>query len=165
MERKKKITYLDTYNNDGLIYEDYKEWCEANDCEPLGEDGEDFYNWLHEETYMNVECFFENLKYSKDNDRRCVVSGRLGLWHGRPTIEPVMCEDLEEAIKKCCDRCDDVEVVLENGVVKVEGLHHDGRNYFEIRPLTMRGAQKMLDGEEICVGNHWHTSKYGKYLY
>lgn len=163
--KNRKITYLDTYNNDGLTYEDYKEWCEVNDCEPLGEDGEDFYNWLHEETNMNVECFFENLKYSKDNDRRCVISGRLGLWHGRPTIEPVMCEDLEEAIRKCWGRCDDVEVVLENGVIYVNAMHHDGTNCFEIRPLTARGAQKMLDGEDICPGNHWHTSKYGKYLY
>lgn len=163
--KNRKITYLDTYNNDGLTYEDYKEWCEVNDCEPLGEDGEDFYNWLHEETNMNVECFFENLKYSKDNDRRCVVSGRLGLWHGTPTIVPVMCENLDEAIRKCSESADDIVVELDNGVVKVEGLHHDGTNCFEIRPLTARGAQKMLDGEEICVGNHWHTSKYGKYLY
>lgn len=163
---KNKITYLDTYNNDGLTYEDYKEWCEEMEREPCGEDSEDFYNWLHEETDLDAECFFSNLRYAKGMvQNRCVISGRLGLWNGRPTIEPVMCEDLEEAIRKCWGGCQDAIVELENGVVKVEGLHHDGRNYFEIRPLTARGAQKMLDGEDICPGNHWHTSKYGKYLY
>lgn len=30
--KNRKITYLDTYNNDGLTYEDYKEWCEVNGC-------------------------------------------------------------------------------------------------------------------------------------
>lgn len=163
---KNKITYLDTYNDDGLTYEDYKEWCEEMEREPCGEDSGDYYDWLRDEVDINIECFFSNLRYEKGKvQNRCVISGRLGLWNGRPTIEPVMCEDLEEAIRKCWGDCCDVIVELENGVVKVEGLHHDGRNYFEIRPLTARGAQKMLDGEEICVGNHWHTSKYGKYLY
>lgn len=162
----KKITYLDTYNNDGLTYEDYKEWCKEMEREPCEEDSGDYYAWLRDEVDINIECFFSNLRYAKGvAQNRCVVSGRLGLWHGRPTIEPVMCEDLEEAIRKCWGRCDDVEVVLENGVIYVNAMHHDGTNCFEIRPLTARGAQKMLDGEEICVGNHWHTSKYGEYLY
>lgn len=164
--KNRKITYLDTYNNDGLTYEDYKEWCEEMEREPCGEDSGDYYAWLRNEVDINIECFFDNLKYAKGIvQNRCVISGQLGLWHGRPTIVPVMCENLDEAIRKCSENADDIVVKLDNGVVKVDGMHHDGTNHFEIRPLTMRGAQKMLYGEDIYPGNHWHTSKYGKYLY
>lgn len=47
----------------------------------------------------------------------------------------------------------------------VRTMHDDGRNCFEIRPLTERGAERMEEGEEICVGNHWHTGKYPEYLF
>ena len=61
--------------------------------------------------------------------------------------------------------CDAVQVTSKGGVVYVVAMHHDGRNCFEIRPLTERGIEKMREGEDICVGNHWHTSKFPKYLY
>lgn len=146
-KNEREITWLDTYCEGGYSYEDYKQWCEDN------------------EVGADVECLFENLKYSDCGKIPVVISGRLGLWWGRPTIEEVMCDSLGEAVKKCWGDCDAVQVTSKGGVVYVVAMHHDGRNCFEIRPLTERGIEKMREGEDICMGNHWHTSKFPKYLY
>lgn len=141
----KRITYLDTYNYNGLTYEDYCEWCrEEMDDEPADENSGAYWDWLAQERDVDTECFFINLKYSKENVRTCVINGKLGLWDGRHTIEPVECDTLEDAIRKCWSSCIDVEVYLEDGVVYVNAMHHDGTNCFEITPI---------DG------------KYSKYLY
>lgn len=162
---EREITWLDTYCEGGYSYEDYKQWCEDNEVGADVEGSEDYWRWISEQLTDDVECFFENLKYSDSDKIPVVISGRLGLWWGGPTIENEMCDSLSEAVKKCWGDCDAVQVTTKGGVVYVVSLHHDGRNCFEIRPLTERGAEKMREGEDICVGNHWHTSKFPKYLY
>lgn len=165
MKKYKPITYLDTYCEGGYSYKDYVEDCEDNGIEPAEEDSNNYWSWIHMRVWGDVDDFFVNLRYTEWDKTPCVISGRLGLWWGEPVIENEMCDSLGEAIKKCWGSCDDIEVTLENGVVHVSAMHHDETNYFEIRPLTARGAEKMLEGEDICVGNHWHTFKFGKYLF
>lgn len=165
-KQERKITWLDTYCEGGYSYEDYKQWCEDNEVGADVEGSKDYWNWISEMIADDVECFFENLKYTKGIVQQpCVVSGRLGLWWGSPKIENTMFNSLSDAVRECWGECDAVEVTSENGVVYVVAMHHDGRNCFEIRPLTERGAERMEEGEEICVGNHWHTGKYPKYLF
>lgn len=165
MKKNERVTWLDTYCEGGYSYEDYKQWCEDNEVGADVEGSEGYWRWIGEMIADDVECFFENLKYSDSDKIPVVISGRLGLWWGRPTIEEVMCDSLGEAVKKCWGDCDAVQVTSKGGVVYVVAMHHDGSNCFEIRPLTQRGREKMRKGEEICVGNHWHTSKFPKYLF
>ena len=164
MKKNNEITYLDTFCEGGYCYQDYLEWCEENEVGADVEGGEDYWRWIEEMLADDVECFFTNMKYS-DCNGPCVVTGTLGLWWGHPTIEPEKFNSLAEAIHECWDGCDAVQVWGKNGVIYVKGMHHDGSNYFEIRPLTERGRERLENGEPITIGNHWHTSKYPKYLY
>lgn len=166
MKNNGRVTYLDTYCEGGYNYEDYKQWCADNDLEPDAEGSDHYWDWINMCLCFDVECFFDNLHYTTGAVQQpCVISGHLGLWWGEPQIENEMEANLGDAIYRCINGADAVEVYLYRGVVHVIGMHHDGRNYFEIRPLTDKGEMKMREGEDICVGNHWHTGKYPKYLY
>lgn len=165
-KKNESVVLLDTYGEGGWCYGDYVDDCICNKVEPADEGSNAYWMWVSDRINMDIDDFFDNLRYADGIVRSaCVVSGRLGLWWGNPNIEPKKFWTLEDAIRECWTGADDVEITLRNGVVEFVGMHHDGRNYFEIRPLTYRGAEKMDAGEEICVGNHWHTGKYPKYLW
>ena len=124
------ITYIDTYNHNGRTYDDYKEWCEDNEIEAQAEDSQEFYGWLSEEDNFDLEDFRDNLKYA--NLGPVSVSGRLGLWYGTRTIQTTKFDSLSDAINACFGDAWDVIVTLDKGILKVEALHHDGRNVFTI---------------------------------
>ena len=162
---KKEIHYLNTYCEGDYSYQDYINWCEEQEKEPAEEGSQQYWNWIGQMVQNDVDDFFDNLKYSDCAKQSCVISGTLGLWHGRPGIEPVMTDNLEKAIRRCWDGCQDITVTLRDGVVHVEAMHHDGTNHFAIRPLTQRGEDRIRNGESISVSNHWHTGKYPEYLF
>ncbi len=164
MKKNREITYLDTFCEGGHSYQDYLEWCDEYEVGADVEGGEDYWRWVHDEIAVDVEEFFTNLKFSESNGP-CVVSGRLDMWWGHPAIEPKKFNSLTDAVRACWDDADAVQVWTKNGVVFVKAMHHDGTNYFEIRPLTDRGVWMMNNGERVCLGNHWHTGKYPEYLY
>ena len=107
---------IDTYNNNGWSYSDYKAEMEENDLFPGDENSNSFYSWLSERINMDIEDFWDNL----------------GLWWGRPEIQSTRFRNLAEAIHKCVDGAQDMVVTLEKGILTVEGLHHDGTNCFTI---------------------------------
>lgn len=155
-----KIVYLDTYCEGGRTYEDYLENCEINGFTPCGEDSEDYWDWIREEIESDYEELFDNLKYAKINNNPCFVSGSVGRWDGRHTIVGKIFDNLSDAIKNCFYGGDDFEVYLEDGVVYVKALHHDGTNCFEIHILNEKGQDtNELDIDETCFGS------YPKYLY
>ena len=125
------MTILDTYNYNGLTYEDYLEFCEINEIEPEGEDSRDFYEWLGHENDIAWEDLEANLSYSKVSGP-VSVCGHLGLWWGNPTIQPEKFDNLWDAIMACARDAWDVIITLDKGVLKVQALHHDGRNVFTI---------------------------------
>lgn len=172
MKKGNRITYLDTYGDNVYNYADFVEYCEEQNCDVPkdslnipAEDSWEYREWVWNQVEDDIDCFFMNLKYSDWAHTPVVVSGNLGLWWGKPTIKDTMFDSLDDAIRECWKSCDYVQLILENGVLYFVGLHHDGRNCFEIRPLTERGADKMRDGEEINMASHWHCGKFGEYLY
>lgn len=129
------ITYIDTYNNNGQTYSDYLEYCKENDLQPAPENSDIYFYWLNETTGFYTDDFFTNLEYTRFNDEIITIMGSCGTWRGRRDIQPVKCNGLTEAIKKCWGSCDDLKVTLNKGVLEVAALHHDGTNYFKlIRP-------------------------------
>ena len=71
-----------------IDYDVYIEHCEINDLTPQGEDSEDFYRvneWYRSADWENL---LTDLRYSKVNNYKWVVSGTLGLWNGRHEIVP-----------------------------------------------------------------------------
>lgn len=135
------LIYLNTFNNGGYTYEDFVEYVKdenwdmsEDELDIPSEDSEEYHEWLHTVVEDDIDCFFTNLKYSMGvvHDP-CVITGTLGLWDGRHTIFPTECNELAEAIRKCCENCNEFQVSIEDGVVYVEASHHDGVNKFEIR--------------------------------
>lgn len=89
--------------------------------------------------YIEVEEFFENIKYSSLKDEKVVILGTLGLWNGRHEIEPCVCSDIEKAINKCIGKADDFCIKQEKGYIFVDAYHHDGTNNFIIKLLNDKG--------------------------
>ena len=125
------ITYIDTLSDNGLTYEDYKEFCEVNGIEPRGNGGSHYLNWLAEENTTIFDDFLENMKYSKFAGH-VSVCGRVGRWNGTFSIEPKNFDTFEDAIMACVQDCGEVSITLDKGVLTVKSYHHDGVNVFTI---------------------------------
>lgn len=150
-------------------YIEYKEYCEANECEPQSEDSQDYWDYVSERCAMEYYDFITNMENSAQANKPCLLTGSCGLWNGSHEIIPHKFGDALSAIKKAYGSCDDLIVKQEDGVIKVEALHHDGSNYFEIHPLTEYG-EKILkddyDGQPIsCEMIDAMVGKYDGYLF
>lgn len=64
-----------------------------------------------------------------------IISGELGLWNGRPRIDNVLCDNIENALSKCLNKMDDFVVSYDNWGVYVRAMHHDGTNSFTLSPI------------------------------
>lgn len=168
MAKKINVVYFDNFDFD---FDEYKEWfmenCDIEDEDDVSDD--DVYEYINDCLRNDFDDFFANLEYSKNNDKYCVITGRLGLWNGRPQIEPCVCEDVESAIKKCIDKCDYCIIKQVNGHLEVIGIHHDGRNTFEINLLNDKGVDAYYRiregwGRANLADRHYHKS-LGDYLF
>lgn len=149
---------IDTYNNGGLEYRDYLDFCEVNEIEPAAEDSNDYYEWLGEESQRFWEDFIDNLSYGKCT-YPLLITGSLGLWTGSHDIEPVLVESedyhqngnyyskpsMKTAILKCLGSCDDIKITYNDGIIEVDAMHHDGTNSFYIKKLTDVGYEAALE--------------------
>ena len=159
----KKVIY--TTDIDNYKYEDYLEYCEANEIEPCSEDSQSYWDWVSEMISMDVEDAYSNIDCKQDVNTMVVITGTLGLWYGNPEIDPVFVESESEyhhatkqrsyssalrlAIQKCAEGMDNVECYLndETGCVEVIGHHHDGTNHFHIHKLSEFGKNAKDDAE------------------
>lgn len=150
--------------DNGYTYKDYCEWCEENGYEPNTENSWAYLQWVADETENDYYNMLDNIKYSKNNGR-CIISGTLGLWWGRPTIKDVVCDSLVDAIKKC-NQNDYIEVYeTDEGYLEVHSIHHDGTNIFIIRPINKRGNGKSNEDIEESNNPLWYAGNYPKYIY
>ena len=125
-------------------YEDYCEYCEDNGIEPKGEDSDSYWDYVSDMRDIDLDCFKDNMEYSKFKGQPCMITGSLGLWHGNPTIVPVLCDDIMEAIEKCLNNnfAFEYDIVLNDGHIDVNIHHHDGTNCFEIHLLSKKGQRE-----------------------
>lgn len=168
---KKEVYNLVTTRCDQFEYSDYLEWCEMNDIEPDKEGSSAYWDWCAEEAQLNYDCDMDNLMYSEIKDRMFLIEGALGLWWGRPTIQPVLVEGIVPAIKRCIGRdINDIDAELntKDGVIYVRASHHDGTNIFTLKMLNKNGEKwienalnKWLEtrenGEDFELNNHYWT--------
>ena len=142
MAKKIDITLYDNLNYDFEDYKEYYQECyELTDEEMEEISDNDIWDFISDRLAMDWDDLFANLSYSKNADTPCVITGSLGLWYGRPSIEPLACEDIESAIRKCVNNMDYVIVKQVNGHIEVKGMHHDGTNNFEIHILNDKGIR------------------------
>lgn len=143
MERR-KIDYT-IFDSDYLYpYEDYVDNCIANEVQPADENSTDYWNYVHEMQMRDRDEFFDILKSDALNVP-CMITGKLGLWHGKPTIVPEVFDTIEDAVLKICKVRFDFNLLvrIENGHIVVEQSHHDGTNYFEIHLLSAKGLREV----------------------
>lgn len=148
MAKKIDITLFDNLNYNFEDYkESYQECNELTDEEMEEVSDNDIWDFIYDSLDMEWDDLFANLKYSENANKPCVITGTLGLWHGTPTIVPVPCDNIERAIRKCANDMDYVIVKQVNGHIEVTGVHHDGRNHFEIHILNEKGisAKNLID--------------------
>lgn len=152
-----------------LSYEEYVEDCKANNREPKEENSEDYWEAVNFYQELEWNDFQMNMKYSKFNDLPVVVSGTLGLWNGSPAIFPKRFDSVLSAIKSAVSGADDVDAEVVDGVIYVNGHHHDGTNRFEIHLLSAKGikaSEKWNDG--VYYGDdfkdYW-VKKFNNYLF
>ena len=155
-----KFTLLTSeIDTNAYTQEDYEEWCEMNELE-VG-DEYDFFEFCAEETQANFEADLGNIESCKEYNIPVVVEGTLGLWWGRPAIQPERYESVADAIHDCMERsdCHDVFAEYNDGVITLNCYHHDGCNCFTIRALSKKGeAKQFADYKE-------HDFKRLPYLY
>lgn len=159
--RKGTYTLVNSmFDQSDFYYEDYVEDCEVNGIKPKPKDSHAYYEWCRDTAYENYEADMDNIAHCKAYQLPVVITGSLGLWWGKPEIEPVVCDSVYEAVQKCIGN-DAVEVKVEwsDGVINVEAYHHDGCNCFTIKALSKKGEKK--------VGSDYkpHDFKQLPYLY
>lgn len=147
-------------------YEDYVMYCEMNEKTPQKENTEDYWEFVYNMREVDTIDFFNELKETNINNQYYwVISGTLGLWNGRKEIALAKCETLIDAIHKCSNSCDDVIIEKCGNKICVTGLHHDGRNYFEIRALSDLGNDRFNRLGKISLNNRENLIKLPKYLF
>ena len=79
-----------------------------------------------------------------------VIIGKLGLWNGPHKVIPTKCKSIIEAIYKCIEDMDEVEIYEDQyGNLKIDAYHHDGTNHFTIKKVTDKGY-RCLNFTKMC---------------
>jgi len=102
------------------------------------------YNDIDEEDlrdYNDTEWYYSfGEGASWKDDTPVVILGNLGLWNGPHQVIPYECKSILEAVHKCIEDMDEVEIYEDQyGNLKVDGYHHDGTNHFTIKRVTDKG--------------------------
>lgn len=126
---KGKAWLLDSHTD--LDYETYLEWCDDMEETPAPENSNEFYQWVGDEQEEIFECDKDNIKYSSTlKPYKALITGKLGLWWGSPTIMPEIHDNLLGAIMRCAE--DRLVAEYDENCVYVSASHHDGCNCFQI---------------------------------
>lgn len=118
----------------------YNDMAEVNDLPLKKEDDYEVFDYCQRlaEDYWN-----EKFQNGATNLQEVVVTGYFGAWNGPRQIVPCRCEDLEEAVSKCCNISGDWGATLffeeddegqEHLFITVS--HHDGTCRYELSLLA-----------------------------
>ena len=161
-------TYYDSTQYSLMDYEDYAKMCRDNDEEPFPESSQAYYDHISSLTDQDLDNFKDNLQYS-DYNLPCLMTGTLGLWNGHPDLCPIKYGSLLEGVKDILRRadCDDWEIILTEGYLKLRGLHHDGTNVYELHLLSAKGLKEVerpkytWEGHDYEPRPDWFRKIYG----
>lgn len=115
---------------------------------------------MDDETYNEIDFYIDEFwdtiaRVDKEYNNGFLITGNLGLWHGRKEIYPEYEYDLTDAVQKCLKSADDMAVYLNGGRLQVNSMHHDGTNGFWITALSDEGLERW---EEYADGVNDDTS-------
>ena len=127
------------YNDTDVDDNDIKEYFGIPQETPLSDSDISFY---YDDMYNDLK---EQLHDFNKQANKFLMTGSCGLWYGRQQGGKVL-EDLMDLINYLHDYA---KITFDDGVINVTTYHHDGTNYYQIRPLSSRG-EKYFD-------NHYYT--------
>lgn len=149
-----------------VSYEEYLDYCRSNDEEPQDEESNDYREFCVKAQNWEWNDFMENLPYIFGNDCHWMITGSIGRWNGRYDVYPTIESSLEDAIRACIGRDTmDVKVKRVGHTIVVVGLHHDGRNYFELHALTDKGVERFERHGEVSLLNRENVQKLPENLW
>lgn len=152
-------------SNDRCSYEDYLEFCETNGIEPHGEDSEDYFSYMADESAFNYNLFLSNISHCVYNRQKWAVEGTLGLWNGQKDIVPKVFDSLFEAITACTHRCDYIKITKNNSTIEVEAAHHDGTNRFTLKCLSDLGEIRYGNNGQVSLKNRKNLITLPQWLF
>lgn len=161
-------TYYDSTQYSLMDYKDYAKMCRDNDEKPYPKGSQAYYDHIGRLTDQDLDNFKDNLQYSKYN-LPCLMTGTLGLWNGRPDLCPVKYDSLLEGVKDIMRRadCNDWEIRLTEGALRLLGTHHDGTNTYTLHVLSAKGLRETerdkytWEGHDYDPQPDWFKKIYG----
>ena len=143
MESKYKGRYTILDNRAEPSYEDYLADLTDRGLNYEEDDVPDYDEWAADEAEDLYECDLSNIEWCRAYKVPVLIEGSLGLWWGKPTIEPVHCDSVYDAVKRCIgEDIDYIKAEYDNGLIRVYATHHDGTNCFTIKGLSQKGVEK-----------------------
>ncbi len=143
-KKKEKITEWVALDTDRDVpYEEYVENCKDNDREPEAEGSQDYWNYVNDTLQMEHDDFKMNMESCKLFPM--VAVGYDDLWNGQFRGGKVL-KNVDDLLGlfSCCDN---IKIWQDKDGMHINGYHHDGTNYAELRPINKRG-QAWLDKNE-----------------
>lgn len=143
-KKKEKITEWVALDTDRDVpYEEYVENCKSNDREPEAEGSKDYWNYVSDTLQMEHDDFKMNMESCKLFPM--VAVGYDDLWNGQFRGGKVL-KNVDDLLGlfSCCDN---IKIWQDKDGMHINGYHHDGTNYAELRPINKR-CKAWLDKNE-----------------
>lgn len=95
-----------------------------------------------------LDIFLDNLKRVIDKSEfGLTANGAVGRWDGTFRGGTYIDDILD--VYKLINRCE-ITATIEKGRLFIEASHHDGNNLFELRRVTNRGYDRVLNTQYAC---------------
>lgn len=115
---------------------EYKEYCEC--CGNfIGISDEDVWKRIDDDEAM----FWDDMKRiinAELNNEWFVAIGKVGSWRGTADAGTIQ-YDFDKFLQDIGKDCDYWRISVIDGVINIECTHHDGTNYWELKPLSKSG--------------------------
>lgn len=142
---KNEFIYSDEYNYDEFHAQ--KDFLAEQDAEEYGIPFEDAldeidHNRVWEQIWLNKEHEWEDAKQRiKDllNDRAFIAIGNVGTWQGDRGAGEVWTDSFDKFLYRILKDAYNTTIEIENGVLQIKAIHHDGTDLWSIKPLKERG--------------------------
>lgn len=96
------------------------------------------------------------------NGNHCLIKGTTGLWHGRKDCGRFI-TSVEELFSGL-SHLDYIKFYEINGHFYIEGSHHDGSDYYELKMLTKKGVE-YADRNYFAHDRQLHTTIFDNNFY
>lgn len=160
-----KKSYVLFDSREERTYEDYLDFCKANNIEPQGEDSEDYHEIVEEMKSFDYDDLLSNIKHCVYNRQKWVAEGTLGLWNGQREIVPKVFDSLFEAIIACTHKCDYIKITKNHSTIEVEATHHDGTNRFTLKCLSDLGEIRYNNNGQVSLNNRKNIMTLPQWLF